>query len=127
MKRHPLLLLLVLAAIAVSAALNWNAIVTPVELSIGVTKVKMPLGAVMLGFPAFRTGLFLFSWSVLKRQHFLTGGAYAKKFKPKESRNEAAIWDESHVLLNGINIRGLDHVALKDGDRLDLISRIAGG
>jgi hypothetical protein len=59
MKLHTLLLLLVLAAIAAFAALNWSVFITPTELSLGFTAVQMPLGLVMLGLLFFLAALFL--------------------------------------------------------------------
>ena len=59
MKLHSLLLIIVLTVIAAFTALNWNVFVTPTDLSLGVTMVKMPLGMVMLGLLVFITVLFL--------------------------------------------------------------------
>jgi len=59
MKLHSLLLLLVLAAIAAFAALNWGVFLSPTELSLGYTTVNLPLGLVMLGLLAVVTTLFL--------------------------------------------------------------------
>lgn len=59
MKLHTLLLLLILAAIAAFAALNWSVFITPTELSLGFTAVQMPLGLVMLGLLFFLAALFL--------------------------------------------------------------------
>ena len=41
--------------------------------------------------------------------------------------NKWAIWDNSNVLLNGKNINQIDNPVLRDGDRLDVISKVAGG
>ena len=59
MKLHTLLLLLILAAIAAFAALNWSVFITPTELSLGFIAVQMPLGLVMLGLLFFLAVLFL--------------------------------------------------------------------
>lgn len=59
MKPYPLLLLVVLAAIAAFAVLNWGVILSPTELSLGFTTVNMPLGLIMLGLLAVVTTLFL--------------------------------------------------------------------
>lgn len=59
MKLHSLLLLLVLAAVAAFAALNWGVFLSPTELSLGFTTVSMPLGLIMLGLLAVVTTLFL--------------------------------------------------------------------
>ncbi|BBP00206.1 LapA family protein [Sulfuriferula nivalis] len=59
MKIRTLLLLIVLLAISAFAALNWNVLVTPTELSLGITSVQAPLGLVMLGLLVLLTVLFL--------------------------------------------------------------------
>ena len=59
MRIGTILLLLVLAATAGFVMLNWDAVLAPADLSIGVTTVKMPLGLVMLGLMALITALFL--------------------------------------------------------------------
>ena len=59
MKARTLLLLLAVVAIAAFTALNWNAIMAPATLSLGVADVQAPLGLVMLGLVAFLAALFL--------------------------------------------------------------------
>lgn len=53
------LLLLVLVGASAFVTLNWGAVITPVDLSLGVGMVKMPLGLVMLGLLLAITALFL--------------------------------------------------------------------
>lgn len=53
------LLLLVLVGAAAFVTLNWGAVITPTDLSLGVGMVRMPLGLVMLGFLLVITALFL--------------------------------------------------------------------
>jgi molybdopterin converting factor small subunit len=55
------------------------------------------------------------------------GPAFQKKLETTGVSKKQSIWDNSNVLLNGINISQLDDPVLKDGDRLDLLSKIAGG
>lgn len=59
MKIRTLSLLLVLAAIAVFAALNWSAFNQPATLSLGFGSVTAPLGLVMLGLLVAVSVLFL--------------------------------------------------------------------
>lgn len=59
MNARTLFLLLVLAAIAAFAALNWDIFVAQSTLSLGITDVQAPLGLVMLGLLIFLTVLFL--------------------------------------------------------------------
>jgi len=55
------------------------------------------------------------------------GPVFQKKLKSRGINKKQSIWDNSNVLLNGRNIRQLDKPVLKDGDKLDLLSRVAGG
>lgn len=59
MRFYTLLLLIILAAIAAFAVLNWNVFLAPTDLSLGVTRLQVPLGLVMLGLLVFVTALFL--------------------------------------------------------------------
>jgi len=58
-KLYTALLMIIMAAIAAFAALNWNVFIKPTDLSLGVANVQMPLGLVMLGLCVFVTALFL--------------------------------------------------------------------
>ena len=55
------------------------------------------------------------------------GPIFHRKLKSRGVTNKQSIWDNSNVLLNGKNISQLDKPVLKDGDKLDLLSRVAGG
>lgn len=59
MKNNKFLLLIVLIVIVVFAMLNWPVFITPTDLSLGFTTVRMPLGLVMLGVLGFVSLLFL--------------------------------------------------------------------
>lgn len=59
MKISTLLLLLVLTAIGIFSALNWNVFITESELSLGFMTIHLPLGLVMLGLLIFLTVTFL--------------------------------------------------------------------
>ena len=52
---------------------------------------------------------------------------YEKKLKSMGANKKQPIWDNSNILLNGANIKTLNVVILKDGDKLDMIPRVAGG
>jgi molybdopterin converting factor small subunit len=52
---------------------------------------------------------------------------FQKKLKSRGITKKQSVWDNSNILLNGKNIRQLDKPVLKDGDKLDLISKVAGG
>jgi molybdopterin converting factor small subunit len=55
------------------------------------------------------------------------GPVFEKKIKAMKVGKKESIWDNSNILLNGTNIKTLNVVILKDGDKLDMIPRIAGG
>jgi molybdopterin converting factor small subunit len=55
------------------------------------------------------------------------GPVFQKKLKSRGINKKQSIWDNSNILLNGKNIRQLDKPVLKDGDKLDLLSKVAGG
>ncbi|MFZ5464561.1 MAG: LapA family protein [Pseudomonadota bacterium] len=59
MQLRTLLLLLVLAAVAAFAALNWGAIAAPTTLSLGFAAIEAPLGLIMLALIVVLTTVFL--------------------------------------------------------------------
>jgi uncharacterized integral membrane protein len=59
MPLRSVVLLVVLAAVAVFAALNWSVIMAPTTLSLGFAQVQAPLGLVLLGLIAVLGVLFL--------------------------------------------------------------------
>jgi len=50
-----------------------------------------------------------------------------KKIKATGIGKKQSIWENSNILLNGTNIKTLKEVTFKDGDRLDLLPKVAGG
>jgi len=81
MRIGTLLLLLVLAATAGFVGLNWDAMLAPVDLSIGVATVKMPLGLVMLSLMVLITALFLILVVWLQTSVLLETRRQAKEIK----------------------------------------------
>jgi uncharacterized integral membrane protein len=59
MPQRSVALLIILAAIALFALLNWSAFLAPTTLSLGFAQVQAPLGLIMLGLIAILTALFL--------------------------------------------------------------------
>jgi molybdopterin converting factor small subunit len=55
------------------------------------------------------------------------GPAFEKKIKAMKVGKKESIWDNSNILLNGTNIKLLNTINFKDGDKIDLLPRIAGG
>ena len=52
---------------------------------------------------------------------------FEKKIKAIGLGKKESIWDNSNVLLNGTNIKLLNTIKFKDGDKIDLLPRVAGG
>ena len=59
MNIRTIILLLISIAIAALAVLNWNALITPTTVSLGVTDIEAPLGAIMLGLTILLSVFFL--------------------------------------------------------------------
>ena len=55
------------------------------------------------------------------------GPIFRKKLKSSSIYMKQSIWDSSNILLNGKNISQLDNQVFKDGDKLCLLSKVAGG
>jgi len=55
------------------------------------------------------------------------GPVYEKKLKSMGANKKQPIWDNSNILLNGTDIKTLKGVILKDGDKLEVIPKVAGG
>ena len=55
------------------------------------------------------------------------GPVFEKKIKAMKVGKKESIWDNSNILVNGTNIKYLDKITFKDGDKIDLLPRIAGG
>jgi len=52
------------------------------------------------------------------------GQAFEKKLQSMGSQKRMSIWDTSNILLNGKGLQQLNTIVLKDGDRIDLISKV---
>ena len=48
-------------------------------------------------------------------------------FKSKGIKGDSSIWENSNILLNGKNIKKLNNPVLHNGDKIELLPRIAGG
>lgn len=55
------------------------------------------------------------------------GAVYQEKLKSRGINKKQSVWDNSNILLNGVDIRQLDEPVLKDDDNLNLIPTVAGG
>ena len=55
------------------------------------------------------------------------GPIFQRNLKSRGVNKKQSIWDNSNVLLNGKNISQLGTPILKDGDKIDLLPKVAGG
>ena len=55
------------------------------------------------------------------------GPQFEKKLKSMGAHRKQSIWDNSNILLNGTSISKSNGVILKEGDRLEVIPKVAGG
>lgn len=55
------------------------------------------------------------------------GHAFKKKLQSMGINKNMSIGDTSNILLNGKSLQLLNTIVLKEGDRLDFLSRVAGG
>ncbi len=55
------------------------------------------------------------------------GPIFREKLQARGFNGAESIWDNSNILLNGKNINQLKDPVLNDGDRLDILSKVAGG
>lgn len=81
MKFHTWVLLIILAAIAAFAALNWSTFIAPTSLSLGFTSVHMPLGLVMLGMLVLIVTLCLMFVVYIQAKALLESHQHAKELK----------------------------------------------
>ena len=85
-----ILLLVVLITIALFAAINWSAFITPVSLSLVVTTVQAPLGLVMLGLIALLTVLFLMFVVYLQTSVLLQARRHARALEAQRELADQA-------------------------------------
>lgn len=90
MKFPSLSLLFILAVIAGFVVLNWTVFLSPTELSIGYTSVRMPLGMVMLGVLVFVTALFLAFVVYLQGSVLLEARRHSRELTAKRELAERA-------------------------------------
>ncbi len=124
MKLQSILLLLVLAAIAAFAVLNWGVFLTPTELSLGYTTVNMPLGLIMLGAIAIVTTLFLVYVVYLQGSVLLEARRHSKELQANRvlaDQAEASRFTELRTFLQ----QELIQQSMQNGDaKQTVIARI---
>jgi len=90
MPLRTVLLLIVLAAIALFAALNWSAFLAPTTLSLGFAQVQAPLGLIMLGLIAILTAVFLGYLVYLQSTVLLESRRHAKELQAQRELADQA-------------------------------------
>lgn len=99
-----LLIVALLAAVAIFAALNWNAFVMPTTLSLVFAKVEAPLGLVLLGFVAVLTFLFLIYVVYLQSSVLIESRRYARELQAQREladQAEASRFSQLQAFLDG--------------------------
>lgn len=124
MKFHTLLLLLILAAVAAFAALNWSVFVTPTDLSVGIAMVQMPLGMVMLGLLVFITVLFLVFVVYLQTSALLETRRHSRELQANRDLADKAEASRFTELRNTLEAEMLKQTNLSTESRAIMLARI---
>jgi hypothetical protein len=90
MPLRTVVLLIVLAAVALFAALNWSAILAPTTLSLGVAEVQAPLGLIMLVLIAVLAALFLAYVAYLQSTVLLEARRHARELQAQRELADQA-------------------------------------
>jgi len=134
MNLRSLLLILVLAAAAAFAALNWSAFNTPTTLSVGFDSITAPLGLIMLGFLAVVSVLFLTYIVYLQTSVLLEARRHARELQTHRTladQAEASRFTELRKYVEGeLQTRAARDAQLHEAllariDRLDATVRTA--
>ncbi|MEW5889240.1 MAG: LapA family protein [Pseudomonadota bacterium] len=102
MQLRTLLLLLVLAAVAAFAALNWGAIAAPTTLSLGFAAIEAPLGLIMLALIVVLTTVFLLFVVYLQTTVLLDARRNARELRSQREladQAEASRFSQLHTFL----------------------------
>lgn len=125
MKLQTLLFLIILAAIAVFAAINWNVFISPADLSLVITRVQMPLGLLMLGLLVFVTALFLVFVVYLQASALLETRRHARELQANREladKAEASRFTELHKFLED---ELLKQARLNTDSKAEVLARLA--
>ncbi len=102
MKTSSTLLLLMLAAVAAFTVFNWNAFMTPADLSLGFTHFQAPLGMVMLSLTAILAVLGMTFVIYLQTSVLLEARRHAHELRANREladKAEASRFTELHDFL----------------------------
>jgi uncharacterized integral membrane protein len=90
MPLRTILILLVLAAIAIFAALNWTAFTAPTVLRLGFATIEAPLGLIMLGLTVLLAFMFLVFVTYLQTSVLLESRRHARELQAQRDVAEQA-------------------------------------
>lgn len=125
MNFRTIILLLVIAAIAALAALNWNTLSAPAVVSLGVMTVEAPLGLIMLGLTILLAVFFLAYVLSLQGSVLMDTRRHTKEMQVQREladKAEASRFTELRAFLEGQNQRSQSELM----GRLELLeTRIA--
>jgi uncharacterized integral membrane protein len=124
MKLYTLLLMIIMAAIAAFAALNWNVFIKPTDLSLGVANVQMPLGLVMLGLCVFVTALFLVFAAFLQTSALLEIRRHARELRANRELADKAESSRFTELRNYLESELLKQANLNKESHSEVLARI---
>jgi Na+-transporting methylmalonyl-CoA/oxaloacetate decarboxylase gamma subunit len=124
MKLRTLVLLLILLAIAVFAALNWNTFNAPTDLSLGVTTVRVPLGLLMLGLLILLTLLFLLYVVYLQTSSLLESRRLSKEVQAHRELADQAEASRFTELRQFLEAELSKHAALHAESRAAVLARV---
>ena len=124
MKVRTFFLMLLLAAIVVFTLLNWQAILSPTSLSLGVADIQAPLGLIMLGLMVCISVLFLLYIVYLQTSVFLETRRHNKEMHANRvlaDQAEASRFTKLNIFLES-EIK--KQTSLASENRIALLARI---
>jgi len=124
MRARTALLLLILAALAVFAALNWTVITTPTQIHLVVARIEAPLGVILLAVTAGVTLLYGVFLAWIETSAMLETRRFARDLQAQRQlaeTAEASRYTELKVYLQGetASLR-----TLAEGKSQDVIARV---
>ena len=124
MRLFTLLLLLILTATGAIASLNWTAFITPTDLWLGFTAVRMPLGLLMLGLLVCITVLFLLYVVYLQTSSLLETRRLSRKLEANISLAEKAEASRFTKLRSALESEMLKQANREAESRSALLTRV---
>ncbi len=98
------ILLLVLAALSLFTAINWNSFMTPTNLWLLFTSINAPLGLIMLGVTALITALFLIFIAYLQATMLSETRRFEKEIQTQRKLAEQAETSRINELHNFLEV-----------------------